>query len=57
MKDRLLKISEKRKHKMETRFVRYLYDAIDWAQSLILIKGARGAGKTALLLQHLKNNP
>lgn len=57
MKERLLKISEKRRNEVQTRFVRYLYDAIDWKQPLILIKGARGAGKTTLLLQRFKNNP
>lgn len=57
MKDRLFKISEKRKKEVQTHFVRYLYNDIDWTPSLILIKGARGAGKTTLLLQHFKNNP
>jgi len=57
MKDRLLKISEKRRNGVQTRFVRYLYETIDWTQSLILIKGARGAGKTTLLLQHFRKNP
>jgi len=57
MKDRLFKISEKRKKEVQTRFVRYLYKDIDWTPSLILIKGARGAGKTTLLLQHFKNHP
>src|SRR5690554_3668861 len=57
MKDRLLKISEKRKNEVQTRFVRYLFEVIDWKQSLVLIKGARGSGKTTLMLQHFKNNP
>lgn len=57
MKERLLKISEKRKKEVQTHFVRYLYDDIDWTPALILIKGARGSGKTTLLLQHFKNNP
>lgn len=57
MKDRLIKISEKRKKEVQNHFVRYLYNDIDWTPSLILIKGARGAGKTTLLLQHFKNNP
>lgn len=57
MKDRLLNISEKRKKEVQTRFVRYLYDDIDWTPTLILIKGARGSGKTTLLLQHFKNHP
>lgn len=57
MKERLLKISRNRKNKVQTDFVRYLYHEIDWNQKLILIKGARGAGKTTLILQRLKKNP
>lgn len=57
MKERLLKISENQKNKVQTKFVRYLFEDIDWNQPLILIKGARGAGKTTLLLQHFKNFP
>lgn len=57
MKSRLLNISEKKKSQVQTKFVRYLYNEIDWEQSLILIKGARGAGKTTLLLQRFKKHP
>lgn len=57
MKERLLKISENRKNTVRTNFVRYLYDEIDWEQSLILIKGARGVGKTTLLLQRFREHP
>lgn len=35
-------------------FKRYLFDAIKWKSRLIGIKGARGTGKTTLLLQWLK---
>ncbi len=35
-------------------FKRYLYKRIDWQYRLIGIKGARGIGKTTLLLQYLK---
>lgn len=35
-------------------FVRYLYEAIDWKERLIGIKGSRGVGKTTMLLQHIK---
>ncbi|MBQ7490081.1 MAG: AAA family ATPase [Bacteroidales bacterium] len=38
----------------DTAFVRYLYDNIDWNNRLIGIKGARGIGKTTLLLQRMK---
>jgi len=33
---------------------RYLYDQIDWSQRLIGIMGARGVGKTTLILQRIK---
>ena len=33
---------------------RYLYYEINWNNKLIGIKGARGTGKTTLLLQKLK---
>lgn len=36
------------------RFKRYLYDRIHWDARLVGIKGARGVGKTTLLLQHIK---
>lgn len=37
-------------------FSRYLYNIIDWEDRLIGITGARGTGKTTLLLQYIKNN-
>jgi predicted AAA+ superfamily ATPase len=33
---------------------RYLYDRIDWKERCIGIMGARGTGKTTLMLQHIK---
>ncbi|MDR1181679.1 MAG: AAA family ATPase [Bacteroidales bacterium] len=38
----------------DSKFVRYLHDRIDWNARLIGITGARGTGKTTLLLQHIK---
>ncbi len=35
-------------------FRRYLHPIINWEQRMIGIKGPRGAGKTTLMLQHLK---
>ena len=35
-------------------FKRFLYDKIDWENRLISIQGARGTGKTTLILQHIK---
>lgn len=38
------------------RFKRYLYNRINWNARIIGIKGARGVGKTTLLLQHILEN-
>ena len=38
----------------DTSFVRYLHAQINWESRLISILGARGVGKTTLLLQHIK---
>ena len=37
-------------------FKRYLYPQIDWSDPLICLKGARGVGKTTLLLQKIKES-
>lgn len=37
-----------------TDFVRYLHDEINWGSSLIVIVGARGVGKTTMMMQHIK---
>ena len=37
-----------------TSFHRYLYDKVNWESRLIAIKGARGVGKTTMMLQSLK---
>lgn len=37
-------------------FVRYLYHEIRWNNRLIGIVGARGSGKTTLMLQYIKQN-
>ena len=36
-----------------TDFVRYLYEKINWDSQLIVIMGARGVGKTTMVLQHI----
>ena len=38
----------------DLQFKRYLYDQINWDVRLIGIKGARGVGKTTMLMQHIK---
>ncbi len=42
--------------KVDLRFKRYLYSQINWKARLIGIKGARGVGKTTMLLQHIPEN-
>ena len=42
--------------KVDTRFLRYLYTQIHWDVRIIGIRGARGVGKTTLLLQHILLN-
>lgn len=37
-----------------TAFVRFLHDRIAWNSRLVAVLGARGVGKTTLLLQHIK---
>lgn len=39
--------------KVPSKFKRYLYKQINWNVRMIGIKGARGVGKTTLLLQHI----
>lgn len=42
--------------KVDLTFKRYLYNQINWDARLIGIKGARGVGKTTMLLQHILEN-
>ena len=37
-------------------FLRFLHEKIDWSNRLTFILGARGSGKTTLVLQHIKKN-
>jgi predicted AAA+ superfamily ATPase len=39
-----------------TDFKRYLYEKVSWDNRMIGIIGARGVGKTTLILQHIKEN-
>lgn len=51
---RLEMISEAAVSRASLRYIRPLYDRIDWEGNLTAILGARGVGKTTLLLQRLK---
>ena len=52
----LYEISERLIKATKTDFIRYLYNEINWNNNLIGIKGARGVGKTTLMLQYIKQN-
>jgi predicted AAA+ superfamily ATPase len=52
--DILLEQSERLISSINLNFKRYLFDTIQWDSRLIGIKGARGTGKTTLLLQWIK---
>ncbi len=52
--DRLRQISEDKLRQVPVEFFRYLIGKIDWNDRLIGISGARGTGKTTLLLQIMK---
>jgi predicted AAA+ superfamily ATPase len=39
-----------------TDFKRYLYEKVSWESRMIGIIGARGVGKTTMILQHIKQN-
>jgi uncharacterized protein len=41
---------------IDTSFNRHLYKTINWKAKGIKIEGARGVGKSTLMLQHIKNN-
>ncbi|MCF8367490.1 MAG: AAA family ATPase [Bacteroidales bacterium] len=51
----LINYSSARINSVSTKFVRYLTKEIEWDDRLIGITGARGTGKTTLMLQHIKN--
>lgn len=54
--EKLLIESRDRINKVPLTFKRYLHQRINWDNRLIAIKGARGSGKTTMLLQHIKEN-
>jgi uncharacterized protein len=52
--EKLFQFSQTRINRVDTSFKRYLWDKVDWTNRLIAITGARGVGKTTLLLQYIK---
>ena len=56
--DELLELSDKLIRQVSPDFKRYLLNKINWDNRLIGIKGARGTGKTTMILQWLQSrNP
>lgn len=39
--------------RVDTKFIRYMYDRVEWDTELNMILGARGVGKTTMMLQHI----
>lgn len=52
--EELIEISNSLIADVQDTHIRYLYDVVNWKNRLIGIKGARGTGKTTLVLQRLK---
>ncbi|MBQ7679160.1 MAG: AAA family ATPase, partial [Butyrivibrio sp.] len=53
---RLQEISHRRIREISLEIHRALHGSIDWRDRLICISGARGVGKTTLILQHIKES-
>lgn len=52
--DELYSIYKELLQSTDTKITRYLINSINWKARLIAITGARGVGKTTMLLQHIK---
>jgi len=52
--EELFALSNRLISRTKNKFIRYLYSDINWEARLIEIKGARGTGKTTLMLQKAK---
>lgn len=52
--ENLTRTSHRLISQVDTSFHRYLYDQISWDARQVMIKGARGVGKTTMLLQRIK---
>lgn len=48
--------SQRRVNEVSMTYKRYLYRRINWNARLICIRGARGTGKTTMLLQYIKEH-
>ncbi len=54
--ERIYEISTRLIGALDAPLHRYLYDTIEWQDRLIMIKGARGVGKTTMMKQRCKEN-
>ncbi|HBK32273.1 MAG TPA: AAA family ATPase, partial [Porphyromonadaceae bacterium] len=54
--DKLFEYSNKLIRETDTTFFRYMYNEINWKSRMIGLVGARGVGKTTLILQYIKQN-
>ncbi|MCR5795226.1 MAG: AAA family ATPase [Solobacterium sp.] len=52
---KMLDLSRRRVRSVSLELKRFLYKKIDWNDRLIAVTGARGTGKTTLILQHIKD--
>lgn len=52
--ENLIRTSHRLISQIDTTIHRYLYNQINWDARQVMIKGARGTGKTTMLLQRLK---
>ena len=50
----MLELSRRKVAQTELTFSRFLLAGVDWRDRLIQISGARGTGKTTMILQHIK---
>ncbi|HOW25605.1 MAG TPA: AAA family ATPase [Bacteroidales bacterium] len=54
--EKLFQFSALRVNAVNLEFKRYLWDKINWNNRLIALTGARGIGKTTMLLQYINEN-
>lgn len=52
--ENLIRTSNRLVSQTDTAIHRYLYNQISWDTRMVMIKGARGVGKTTMLLQRIK---
>ncbi len=52
--EQLFELYRDKLRRTDLGFVRYLHDEINWNTQLMVIVGARGVGKTTMLLQHIR---